>query len=98
MVEGQRRTRHLHLRRRWRPGNHHVAGRSAPLTQFGQVDGGLAGLGRPARWGGLSDMFGGFDRRFPAPPESYENYFKAYHMSRFGGRERKDVSYGGTGA
>lgn len=67
------------------------------LTQFGQVDG-LAGLGRPARWGSLGDMFGGFDRRFPAPPESYENYFKAYHMSRFGGRERKDVSYGGKGA
>ncbi|WFD20508.1 ubiquitin fusion degradation protein [Malassezia caprae] len=64
------------------------------MSLFGQVDG-LAGLGRPARWGGLSEMFGGFDRRFPAPPESYENYFKAYHMSRFGGRERKDVSYGG---
>lgn len=37
----------------------------------------------------------GFDRRFPAPLDAYEDYFKAYHMSRFPGRERKDVSYGG---
>lgn len=37
----------------------------------------------------------GFDQRFPAPLSAYEDYFKAYHMSRFSGRERKDVSYGG---
>jgi len=43
-------------------------------------------------------MLGGFDRRFPAPPDAYEDYFKAYHMSRFPGRERTDVSYGGKRA
>ncbi|KOS13742.1 hypothetical protein Malapachy_1713 [Malassezia pachydermatis] len=65
------------------------------MSMFGQFDRGLDGLSRPARWGGMGGLFGGFDRRFAAPPDAYEDYFKAYHMSRFSSRERKDVSYGG---
>lgn len=38
---------------------------------------------------------GGFEHRLPAPPQSYEEYFKAYSMSQFRQRERNDVSYGG---
>ncbi|WFC96988.1 ubiquitin fusion degradation protein [Malassezia brasiliensis] len=38
---------------------------------------------------------GRFEHRLPAPPESYEEYFKAYSMSQFRQRERNDVSYGG---
>ena len=43
----------------------------------------------------MADFMSTFDQRFPAPLDAYEDYFKAYHMSCFPGRERKDVSYGG---
>lgn len=63
----------------------------APLTQFGQLPPQVG----PGRWGGLGDMLSGFDNRLPAPPHAYEEYFKAYSMAHFSGRERSDVSYGG---
>lgn len=47
------------------------------------------------RWGGLGDLMGGFERRLPSAPESYEEYFKAYSMARSSARQRNDVSYGG---
>ncbi|WFD35776.1 ubiquitin fusion degradation protein [Malassezia cuniculi] len=51
-------------------------------------------LGRQRRpWDGLGDF--GMDRRMPVPPQAYEDYFKAYSMAMFPGRERAEVSYGG---
>ena len=53
-------------------------------------------MGRSRRgWGGVSDLFGGMDQRFAAPPQAYEDYFKAYSLAMFPGPERADVSYGG---
>lgn len=38
---------------------------------------------------------GDLDRRFAAPPQAYEDYFRAYSMAMMPGRERTEVSYGG---
>ncbi|WFD31102.1 ubiquitin fusion degradation protein [Malassezia sp. CBS 17886] len=68
---------------------------SADRVQFGQIDSPFGtGMGRP-RFGGLGEFMMGMDQRFPAPPQAYEDTFKAYSMARFTERERKDVSYGG---
>ena len=51
-------------------------------------------LGRQRRpWDGIGDF--GIDRRMPMPPQAYEDYFRAYSMAMFPGRERPEVSYGG---
>ncbi|PKI82329.1 Ufd1p [Malassezia vespertilionis] len=64
------------------------------MSLFASVDSVLGGA-RGGGWGGLNGFMDGFDQRFAAPPQAYEAYFKAYHMARFPGRERNDVSYGG---
>jgi len=53
-------------------------------------------MGRARRgFGGFGDLMGDLDRRFAAPPQAYEDYFRAYSMAMMPGRERTEVSYGG---
>lgn len=64
--------------------------------QFGgRFGGAFGGFGGFMGQGGPPGMMG-FDGRFAARPEHYDEFFKAYSMAMLPGKERPNVSYGGN--